>query len=452
MIESLDDALDALVREVASPLAANLGETMQATEWGLRTSLIALVETLQRQSADYQFFDSVIELADHYRGTDVDGAAETYFSPASIAAGDSLVEGVFGANRANLTKGISRAASLQPHAAACVLNVAAVFLLKSLEPDASQEKPKEISSRSERPDDELAYSPPQPSGEQEFTAVKSTNDEAPDRKKIRDTKLSWFLFAAAAVSIVGLIWRFGRDTQPSHEIPSASMQAPSPSTKSDAGAETAQDTTPTQAREAPTAPKEEVASTKLSEGMAKRAHDDILLTPTPEGPSTPAKEPELPGLIEAKSIMKPANNAGDTRGDFVRTKLPNGVELNTSKSGVEGKLLGFLEHGSQESDEFILDGILFAAGGKTLKSSSQEQLHNIAKILKAYPNAKVVINSYTDNLGEKAHNLRLSRERANHVLQELARIGVDKSRMIAKGLGDDHPVASNNSKEGRIQN
>ena len=150
MIESLDDALDALIREVASPLAANLGETVQATEWGLRTSLIALVETLQRQSADYQFFDSVIELADHYRRTNVDGTAETYFSPASIAAGNSLVEGVFGANRANLTEEISRAASLQPHAAVCVLNVAAVLLLKSLEPDVSQEKLKETSSRSER--------------------------------------------------------------------------------------------------------------------------------------------------------------------------------------------------------------------------------------------------------------------------------------------------------------
>ena len=99
-----------------------------------------------------------------------------------------------------------------------------------------------------------------------------------------------------------------------------------------------------------------------------------------------------------------------------------------------------------------MDGILFAAANKTLKSSSQEQLKNLAKILKAYPTAKIVINSYTDNLGEKAHNLRLSRERANHVLRELARIGVDKSRMTAQGFGDDHPVASNDSEEGRMQN
>ena len=56
--------------------------------------------------------------------------------------------------------------------------------------------------------------------------------------------------------------------------------------------------------------------------------------------------------------MKPANNTGDIRGDIVRAKLPNGVELDTSKSGVEGELLGFLERGSQEFGEFILDNLV----------------------------------------------------------------------------------------------
>jgi outer membrane protein OmpA-like peptidoglycan-associated protein len=452
MIEPLDDALDALIRDVASPLAGNLGETVQATEWGLRTGVIELVEMLQRQSADSQFFDLVVELVDHYRRTNDDATAEAYFSPASIAAGSSLVEGVFGANRTNLAEVISRAASLQPHAAVCVLNVAAVLLLKSLEPDVSQERLRETSSGSELPEDVSRHSPQQPSGEQEFMVAKSTNDEAPDRNKTRNAKLSWFLLAAATISIVGLAWRLGRDTHPSHETPLASIKEPSLSTESDAGAKPAPDTTPTQAREAPAAPKEAVAAIALSEGMAKRAHEIVPLTPTPESPSTPPKQAESPGLKEAESIMKPANNTGDIRGDFVRTKLPNGVELNASKSGVEGELLGFLEHGSQESGEFILDEISFAAGNKTLKSSSREQLKNLAKILKAYPNTEIVINGYTDNLGVKAHNLRLSRERASYVLQELARIGVDKSRMTAKGFGDDHPVASNNSEEGRMRN
>jgi outer membrane protein OmpA-like peptidoglycan-associated protein len=452
MIEPLDDALDALIRDVASPLAGNLGETVQATEWGLQTGVIELVEMLQRQSADSQFFDLVVELVDHYRRTNDDATAEAYFSPASIAAGSSLVEGVFGASRTNLAEEISRGASLQPHAAVCVLNVAAVLLLKALEPGVSQERLIETSSGSELSKDVSRRSPQQPSGEQEFMVAKSTNDEEPDRKKIRNAKLSWFLLAAATISIIGLAWRFGRDTHSSHETPSASIKEPSLSTESDAGGKPVPDMTPTQTREAPAAPKEEVTAMGLTEGTAKRAHEVVPLTPTPDSPSTPAKQPESPGLKEAESIMKPANNTGDIRADIVRAKLPNGVELNTSKSGVEGELLGFLEHGSQESGEFILDEISFVTGNKTLKSSSREQLKNLAKILKAYPNTEIVINGYTDNLGVKAHNLRLSRERASYVLQELARIGVDKSRMTSKGFGDDHPVASNSSEEGRTRN
>ena len=255
MIEALDDALNALICDVASPLAGNLGETVQATERGLRIGVIELVKTLQRQSADSQFFDLVIELVDHYRRTNDDATAEAYFSPASIAAGDSLVEGVFGASRTNLAEEISRAASLQPHAAVCVLNVAAVLLLKSLEPDVSQERLRETSSGSELPEDVSRHSLPQPSGKQGFLAAKSTNDEAPDRKKLRNAKLSWFLLAAATISIVGLAWRLGRDTHSRHETSSASLKEPSLSTESDAGAKPVPDTTSTQAREAPAAPK-----------------------------------------------------------------------------------------------------------------------------------------------------------------------------------------------------
>ena len=98
MIEPLDDALDALIRDVASPLAGNLGETAQATEWGLRTGVVELVEMLQRQSADSEFFNLVVELVDHYRRTNDDASEEAYFSPTSIAAGSSLVAGVFGAS------------------------------------------------------------------------------------------------------------------------------------------------------------------------------------------------------------------------------------------------------------------------------------------------------------------------------------------------------------------
>ena len=94
------------------------------------------------------------------------------------------------------------------------------------------------------------------------------------------------------------------------------------------------------------------------------------------------------GFKEAETIMKPAENSGDTHRDIIRKKLPNGVELRILESGVENQLLAFLEQASPDSGEFNLDRISFDRAKSTLQSSLQEQLQNLAKILKAYPNTR----------------------------------------------------------------
>jgi K(+)-stimulated pyrophosphate-energized sodium pump len=101
---------------------------------------------------------------------------------------------------------------------------------------------------------------------------------------------------------------------------------------------------------------------------------------------------------------------------------------------------------------FDFDRLLFDTGAATLQPASQEQLSNIAAILKAYPKAKVVIGGYTDNTGDAAANVKLSQQRADNVMAELAKLGVDPSRMSAKGYGEEHPVADNATEEGRQKN
>ena len=56
MVESLDDALNSLIIEVARPLAGSLGEPEKATEWALRTSVIILAEAMQQRAADFGIF------------------------------------------------------------------------------------------------------------------------------------------------------------------------------------------------------------------------------------------------------------------------------------------------------------------------------------------------------------------------------------------------------------
>lgn len=150
-----------------------------------------------------------------------------------------------------------------------------------------------------------------------------------------------------------------------------------------------------------------------------------------------------------------AKSAVSALGEFFKRKLPNGVELNIPKLGIENKLVDFIEDSSKTVDKetwFDFDRLLFATGSATLEPSSQEQLQNVAAILKAYPNVHVRIGGYTDNTGGAAMNQKLSSDRATSVMSELTKLGVEPARMDAKGYGEEHPVADNATEEGRAKN
>ena len=150
-----------------------------------------------------------------------------------------------------------------------------------------------------------------------------------------------------------------------------------------------------------------------------------------------------------------ANAAWAALGSFFKVKLPDGTELNVPQYGVENKLIAFLSDSSKPVDKdtwFDFDRLLFDTGSATLQPASDDQLHNIAAILKAYPNVKIKIGGYTDNTGDKAANMKLSQDRANSVMAELVKLGVSPDRLEAQGYGDDHPVADNSTEEGRQKN
>jgi OmpA-OmpF porin, OOP family len=150
-----------------------------------------------------------------------------------------------------------------------------------------------------------------------------------------------------------------------------------------------------------------------------------------------------------------ASSAWAALGEMVAVKLPDGTTLNAPTLGVESRLVTYLNDGTAAvTDEtwFDFDRLLFDTGKATLQPQSQEQLGNIAAILKAYPSLKVRIGGYTDNTGDAAANVTLSQARADSVVAELVKLGVDPSRIEAKGYGQDHPVADNATEDGRQKN
>ena len=98
---------------------------------------------------------------------------------------------------------------------------------------------------------------------------------------------------------------------------------------------------------------------------------------------------------------------------------------------------------------FDFDRLLFETGKSTLQPASQEQLTNIAQILKAYPEVEIKIGGYSDNVGDPKQNQLLSQVRADAIKTELE---IDAKRIQTEGYGDKFPVGDNNTEEGRSKN
>lgn len=109
---------------------------------------------------------------------------------------------------------------------------------------------------------------------------------------------------------------------------------------------------------------------------------------------------------------------------------------------------------SQDARGIILSmsDILFDVDKATLKQDLKTSLAKVAGILTVYQQFNVSIEGNTDNTGSAEHNMKLSQQRADNVMNFLVKQGIDASRLTAKGLGMTMPIADNSTKEGRQKN
>ncbi len=96
--------------------------------------------------------------------------------------------------------------------------------------------------------------------------------------------------------------------------------------------------------------------------------------------------------------------------------------------------------------------INFDTDRATLKADGSETVQEIIKVLRDNPKLKIAINGYTDNSGGKEHNQKLSEDRASTVKKEIIKAGIGADRLTSKGFGQDNPVATNDTEEGKAQN
>lgn len=98
------------------------------------------------------------------------------------------------------------------------------------------------------------------------------------------------------------------------------------------------------------------------------------------------------------------------------------------------------------------EGILFATDSATVGGAIMNDLFTVADSVNRYPNTRVEVIGHTDNTGSASYNQDLSERRAASVAAVLRQGGVAGGRIVAYGRGEDQPVASNLSPEGRQQN
>jgi outer membrane protein OmpA-like peptidoglycan-associated protein len=101
----------------------------------------------------------------------------------------------------------------------------------------------------------------------------------------------------------------------------------------------------------------------------------------------------------------------------------------------------------------IDDSVYFATGSHVILEKSHKLLDDVAHILDEHPSiTKLEIEGHTDSQGKDSANKALSQMRADAVKEYLISKGIGESRLHSIGYGEEKPIASNDTEEGRAQN
>lgn len=100
----------------------------------------------------------------------------------------------------------------------------------------------------------------------------------------------------------------------------------------------------------------------------------------------------------------------------------------------------------------LVDSGSFELNSTKLKPESQSTLDELVAFMNQYPQANVEVTGYTDSTGAAAYNQTLSEKRAQSVADVLINEGIESRRITVRGEGENNPIASNETREGREQN
>jgi outer membrane protein OmpA-like peptidoglycan-associated protein len=96
--------------------------------------------------------------------------------------------------------------------------------------------------------------------------------------------------------------------------------------------------------------------------------------------------------------------------------------------------------------------VTFATNSADLNASFFDVLNSVAMVSNEFEQTVIEVAGHTDNTGSDAYNQQLSERRANAVAAYMRTRQVRADRLITVGEGENRPIASNDTAEGRQQN
>jgi OmpA-OmpF porin, OOP family len=138
-----------------------------------------------------------------------------------------------------------------------------------------------------------------------------------------------------------------------------------------------------------------------------------LALPPPLPPASPA--PEVPPASEVPPVPPPAVTVGTCSLD-----LKESVYFKTDRAEIDAR--------------------------------SFDLLDNVTDALVSHGELKIQVEGHTDSQGNDGYNKTLSQHRAESVVAYLVKKGIDRSRLTARGFGEEKPISDNTTEAGRAQN
>jgi outer membrane protein OmpA-like peptidoglycan-associated protein len=178
---------------------------------------------------------------------------------------------------------------------------------------------------------------------------------------------------------------------------------------------------------------------------ARRAREEAAQAAQREAESQRNAEQAQVEAQQAKALAA----SSVTAAELARREAELAVEqANTLRRQLENLQLRQTESGVVVT----LGDVLFETGETDLRSEAMDSLVEVVDLLQSEPDKLIRIEGHTDSTGNEEANLRISQQRADAVLEALVSLGVEADRVTSIGMGQDFPIASNDTEEGRAQN